>query len=177
MVVGGAWRVLGPLRVRPGMSKKVLTLLLLRRGADEVLLGRKKRGFGAGYLNGFGGKVEAGETVLEGALREMEEECGLRLDPADVSLRGVLDFEFDDNPTPWEVHVFGAARHEGDPVETEEMAPVWTRVDALPFDQMWADDVHWYPLFLAGKRFRGRFSFTQTTTLVGFDLAVVVALP
>lgn len=29
------------------------------------------RGFGAGYYNGFGGKVEAGETVQEAALREV----------------------------------------------------------------------------------------------------------
>jgi len=161
------------------MKKKVLTLLLLRRGPDEVLLGRKKRGFGAGYFNGFGGKVEAGETVLEGAIREMEEESGLRLDPADVSLRGILDFEFDDNPQPWCVYVFHADGDAlgGEPVETEEMAPVWTSVHALPFDQMWADDVHWYPLFLAGKLFTGRFAFTRTTTLVSFDLQAVTALP
>ena len=38
---------------------KLLTLVIVR-DADRVLLGRKKRGFGEGYLNGFGGKVEVG---------------------------------------------------------------------------------------------------------------------
>jgi 8-oxo-dGTP pyrophosphatase MutT (NUDIX family) len=37
---------------------------------DRVLLGEKKRGFGEGYYNGFGGKVEKAETILEAAKRE-----------------------------------------------------------------------------------------------------------
>ncbi len=36
-----------------------------------MLLGEKKRGFGEGYFNGFGGKVEAGETVQQAAIREV----------------------------------------------------------------------------------------------------------
>jgi 8-oxo-dGTP pyrophosphatase MutT (NUDIX family) len=35
----------------------------------------KKRGFGAGKFNGFGGKVEPQESILEGAIREFREEC------------------------------------------------------------------------------------------------------
>jgi hypothetical protein len=30
----------------------------------------------------------------------------------------------------------------------------------------YADDRFWYPLFLAGKSFRGVFAFTQTTTML-----------
>ena len=40
---------------------------------ERILLAMKKRGFGAGKFNGFGGKVEARETILEAALREFEE--------------------------------------------------------------------------------------------------------
>ena len=50
------------------MSLKVLTLVFLRK-EGEVLLGYKKRGFGSGKWNGFGGKVEPGESVAEGAAR------------------------------------------------------------------------------------------------------------
>ena len=56
-------------------QRKVLTLVLLRED-NRVLLGMKKRGFGAGKWNGFGGKLEAGETVVEAAAREVREECG-----------------------------------------------------------------------------------------------------
>jgi 8-oxo-dGTP diphosphatase / 2-hydroxy-dATP diphosphatase len=34
-----------------------------------VLLGLKKKGFGKGKWNGFGGKVEKNETILEAAIR------------------------------------------------------------------------------------------------------------
>ena len=50
------------------LGNKVLTLVFIRR-QGEILLGYKKRGFGAGKWNGFGGKVEAGETIEEAAER------------------------------------------------------------------------------------------------------------
>ena len=42
--------------------------------ADRVLLIRKKRGLGAGKINGPGGRLEPGETLLECAVREIQEE-------------------------------------------------------------------------------------------------------
>ena len=50
------------------VCNKILTLVLIRESA-RVLLGMKKRGFGQGRWNGFGGKVEKGETILQGAIR------------------------------------------------------------------------------------------------------------
>ena len=47
------------------VKKKVLTLVYIRDD-EKILLGLKKRGFGTGKWNGFGGKVQAGETILEG---------------------------------------------------------------------------------------------------------------
>ena len=52
------------------MLKKVLTLVLVRDVPQRrILLGMKKRGFGAGKWNGFGGKLEPGESVQEAAKR------------------------------------------------------------------------------------------------------------
>ena len=47
---------------------KLYTLALIRNGGD-ILLGMKKRGFGAGRWNGFGGKVDTDETILQAAKR------------------------------------------------------------------------------------------------------------
>lgn len=49
-------------------SSKLLTLVLVVQ-PGRVLLGMKKRGFGAGKWNGFGGKVQPGETIEDGARR------------------------------------------------------------------------------------------------------------
>ncbi|MEQ1840701.1 MAG: NUDIX domain-containing protein, partial [Verrucomicrobiales bacterium] len=51
----------------------VANLVFITRG-DEVLLIHKKTGLGAGKINGPGGKLEAGETALDAAIREVEEE-------------------------------------------------------------------------------------------------------
>lgn len=50
------------------MMRKLLTLAVIRNECN-VLLGYKKRGFGQGKWNGFGGKVEHGENIKEAALR------------------------------------------------------------------------------------------------------------
>jgi hypothetical protein len=52
------------------LGRKVLTLaLIVHDSRRRLLLGLKKRGFGQGKWNGFGGKVEPGETITQAALR------------------------------------------------------------------------------------------------------------
>lgn len=140
------------------MSKKILTLCLLRKD-DQILLGMKKRGFGAGKWNGLGGKVDVGETIEQAAKREIWEESGVVVD--NLEKRGVLDFEFQGNPEILEVYIFHAEDFSGVPGETDEMKPQWFDIDFIPYDKMWPDDRLWFPLFLEGKKFRGKFIFDQ----------------
>ena len=61
--------------------KKLLTLCeVIDFPNQRILLGLKKTGFGAGVYNGFGGKVEANETILDAARRECKEEATIDLD-------------------------------------------------------------------------------------------------
>lgn len=138
---------------------KILTLCLAVRN-QEVLLGMKKRGFGAGRWNGFGGKLEPGETIEAGARREMLEECGVVIGRMEEV--GVHEFEFAADPGEiLEVHVFRVDDFSGEPRETEEMRPQWFSFESIPYDDMWPDDRFWIPLFLAGKRFETRFLFGE----------------
>lgn len=123
---------------------------------DRVLLIRKKRGLGAGKINGPGGRIDPGETPVAAAIRETEEEVRVR--PLDPVLAGELHFQFVDG---YGLHcaVFRAAAHEGAPAATAEADPFWAPVANLPFDEMWADDRHWFPWLLAGRPFRGYFVF------------------
>ena len=142
-----------------------------------MLLGRKKRGFGVGKLNGFGGKVEPGETLLAAALREMAEESGVTVDAADAAATGHLTFTFADSPSILSVHIFTAGNHRGEPRETDEMAPAWFPADAMPVGEMWADDRFWLPLALSGQRFVGCFAFRGTEEILSHSLDVVESLP
>jgi 8-oxo-dGTP diphosphatase len=129
-------------------------VFVVREG--HVLLIRKKRGLGAGKINGPGGKLEPGESPLEGALREVREEVGVT--PEGVRLCGENSFQFVDGYSI-HVHVFSATGCEGEPVETDEAVPLWAPVERIPFEEMWEDDRLWIPLVLEGRRFSGRFVF------------------
>jgi 8-oxo-dGTP pyrophosphatase MutT (NUDIX family) len=145
------------------MPNKMLTLCLYRQDG-RILLGKKKRGFGAGKWNGFGGKVEEGETVEAAARREMQEECGLTV--REMRKCGELAFSFEGALTGLDVHVFDVTQVEGEAAPSTEMDPAWFPEDAVPFTDMWADDAHWFPLYLAGKSFRGKFVYSAKETLV-----------
>ena len=147
-------------RVKGRLSVRTLCFPL-RPG--QVLLGRKKRGFGAGRFLGFGGKVEAGETVAAAARRELEEEAGIAPQGMERVATLVFLFPYADEPAQWsqEVAVFTAAEWRGEVEASDEMEPEWFAVDAIPFAQMWPDAVHWLPLVLEGKRLVGRFIFNR----------------
>ena len=122
----------------------------------RMLLMRKKRGLGAGKINAPGGRLEPGESWLDCAVREVQEElCVTPLDPVRV---GENRFQFVDG---YSIHavVFRATRIEGTPAETSEGLPMWFELDRLPYDEMWEDDSLWVPHVIAGRRFQGRFVF------------------
>ena len=131
---------------------------LLRDG--EVLLGMKKRGFGAGKWNGFGGKLRPDEDMRDAMVREVKEETGLDVAPDDLRDAGAISFTFKDN-SAWDnsCQVFTVHQWSGEPAESEEMRPKWYPVNRLPFDDMWVDDPHWVPLVLTGKKINAKFLF------------------
>ena len=129
---------------------------------NQILLIHKKRGLGAGNINGPGGRLEPGETTREAAIREVEEE--LCITPEGVTHCGELSFQFLDGLS---IHctVFRAEGYRGTPSETEEAIPLWTSLDEIPYDRMWADDQYWIPLMLARQPFRGVFLFDESAML------------
>ncbi len=143
------------------------TILFVIRDS-RVLLIDKKRGLGAGKVNGPGGRLDPGETPLAGAVRETWEE--LQVTPLGVRPCGELRFQFVDGLS---IHgfVFTAEDCDGVPQETAEARPFWVAEHAIPFERMWADDRLWFPSMLAGRRFEGRFLF-DGDALLGWELEI-----
>jgi 8-oxo-dGTP diphosphatase len=129
----------------------------------QVLLGMKKRGFGSGKWNGFGGKLKEGEDPRDAMVREIKEEIGISVLPDRLREMGTLEFKFQNNPD-WDnfCTIFTLAEWSGEPSESEEVRPQWYPIDKLPFDAMWVDDPHWVPLVLAGKKIKARFLFDDS---------------
>jgi len=138
-------------------SMKILTLAFLLK-ENEICLAMKKRGFGEGNWNGYGGKVEEGETIEFAAVREIGEESGVNVNERDLGKIAIVDFFFEDGKH-LEVHIFFTRVWNGEPIETEEMRPAWYAFDEIPYDLMWADDIHWLPRTLKGEKLRGTVNF------------------
>lgn len=122
----------------------------------QMLLIEKKRGHGAGKINGPGGKIDEGESALAAAIRETQEE--LLITPLAPRKLGELHFAMSDYPSIL-CHVYLAEDYEGTPTETEEAIPVWYTLDSLPYQRMWEDDRYWLPLLVEKRSFLGRFVF------------------
>jgi len=152
---------------------KLLTLVLVVQ-PGRVLLGMKKRGFGVGKWNGFGGKVQPGESIEAAARRELLEESGLTVDVLEKV--GNIKFEFVGEEELLDVHVFRADSYNGEPVESDEMKPQWFECDKIPFNQMWVDDKLWFPFMLEKKKFSGYFKFQGHDLMLSHTLEEVEEL-
>ena len=135
-------------------TERATLLFVVRDG--QILLIEKHRGLGSGKVNGPGGRLEAGETPEAAAVREVEEEVGVR--PTGIRPAGELRFQFITGYSI-QVYVFRADGHAGDPVPTPEATPFWTDLASIPYGRMWEDDAVWLPLLLRHQPFVGRFVF------------------
>jgi 8-oxo-dGTP diphosphatase len=150
------------------MRETTLCVLVQGHPPQRVLLGLKRRGLGAGKYTGFGGKIESGETAAVAAIREVAEETGIQIQQDNLQAMGQLTFLFPFRPA-WSqvVHLFLAGRWQGEPVESEEMEPVWFSLDDIPFDEMWKDGAHWLPRILAGEQIQAQFVFREDNETIG----------
>lgn len=150
--------------------KQIFSVCVICR-EGRVLLGFKKKGLGAGRWNGFGGKLEAGETPEQAVKREITEEADIIV--SHVKYRGILKFDFLNKPDIIEVHVFSADNFDGEPKETEEMKPQWFGVDEIPFKLMWPSDSYWLPLLLSGKNFNAKFLDDGNDSLLSHRISII----
>lgn len=164
--------------------KRFTNAFILDEVNDKILLGYKKRGFAQGIYNGFGGKVDIGETPLQAAHRELEEEAGVQ---APLQWFGALLFYQTDHEYAHYIDLYRANSWSSEPIETEEMKPRWfalpdpstdmiqlaerlsreetsegeTHVEIVPLHKMWRDDLLWMPLMISNKPFVGRVDLVQ----------------
>lgn len=142
---------------------------------NKILLAMKKRGFGAQKWNGVGGKQQIGETIRQTALREMEEEIGVKAKR--LSQVALFNFYYPFSPQANQtVHVFMAKSWLGEPRETEEMQPRWFAIKDIPYHSMWPDDRIWLPQVLKGDVIKASFLFDKKNNITEHEIGTITKL-
>jgi len=132
-----------------------------------VLLGLKKSGFGAGKWVGLGGHVEEGEKPPAAAVREVREESGLLVPADSLQHAASIEFRFPARPS-WDqtADVFLTWVYQGEPAESDEIAPQWFSEQELPLEAMWDDAKYWLPLVLSGVHVDALITFADDCAAV-----------
>ncbi len=145
-----------------------MTYLLRSTAAgEEVLLGRKLTGIGAGRVVGPGGKLEPDETPAEAAVREVGEEVGITVTTAALQPVARLEYEFPHRPQWSQASTAFLARDwSGEPLPSRELAPEWFPVGELPLDRMWDDARLWLPRALSGSFVRAACVYAEDNSSV-----------
>ena len=82
---------------------KLNIVIVYDKNEENILMCFRTKDPYKGLYNLVGGKIEAGETDLEGAYRELEEETGIT--QADIILTRLMDFEYYMNEIELQVFV------------------------------------------------------------------------
>jgi 8-oxo-dGTP pyrophosphatase MutT (NUDIX family) len=114
-------------------AKFPVTVHLFFFRADQILLLRRfNTGFRDGEYSVPAGHLDGGETVQAAAIREAQEETGVRIETGDIVFSSVMHRNEGDERVDFFVNV---TKWQGEPVNTEpgkcdEL--LWASVDALP---------------------------------------------
>ena len=139
-------------------KERAVVVYITDRKQNKILLMNKKTGLGKGKVNAPGGRLEAGETYRDAAIRECLEEVYVR--PVNPEKRVELHFQFTSG-----FSIYGEAfftdTWEGEAAESVEADPFWCSLEEIPWDKMWEDDIHWIPQALEGKKMKAYFVFDE----------------
>ena len=133
----------------------------------EILLGEKLTGLGRGRLVGPGGKVEAGESIVDAAIRELHEEVGLIAKSPHLIPIATISYPFPTRPhLSQRSHAFLLEQFDGEVRASEELRPQWFPVVQIPFERMWSDASLWLPHALEQR-------FQRATITIGDEDDVI----
>jgi 8-oxo-dGTP diphosphatase len=151
-----------------GKQKIIPAVLLYAFYEDRVLMihrNQKEKDFHEGKWNGLGGKLELGETSLNCAVREFEEESACKTQPEQWTWAGQLSFpNFKPHKNEdWAVTVFRTeltqAQAQSIITQNSEGTLHWVPVNELLALNLWEGDRKFLPLVLKKIPFEGTFFY------------------
>ena len=132
------------------IDKKTNSTLMLHRV-------KKENDYHEGKWNGLGGKFENGESPEECAIREIGEECGLKV--KSVTMKGFITFPMFDGKEDWYVFLFTADEFTGELIDSPEGNLSWIKNDKLMELNLWDGDKLFLPWLFKDKFFSAKFNY------------------
>lgn len=94
---------------------------------ERIVITKYLKGIKTGYYDIPGGKIEDGESAKDAAIREMEEETGIKV--SDLAKRGTFEVEYPDRRFIFDIFV--AKKYQGNTQSFEENTSEWIKIDDL----------------------------------------------
>ncbi|MCJ7553183.1 MAG: 8-oxo-dGTP diphosphatase [Ignavibacteriaceae bacterium] len=118
---------------------------------------KKQNDYHEGKWNGLGGKFDPGESPEECAIREIEEECGLKV--KSLTMKGFITFPLFDGKEDWYVFLFTANEFEGTLIDSPEGHLEWIPNEKLTEINLWEGDKIFIPWLFEDRFFSAKFNY------------------
>jgi len=140
---------------------KLATLCYVQKPGQTLMLHRvkKKNDMHQGKWNGLGGKLEAGESPEECAVREVWEESGLTC--RTPRLRGFITFPAFDEIDDWYTFLYTLDDFEGALIDSPEGNLAWIENERLLELNLWPGDRIFLPWVFQDRLFSAKFVYDK----------------
>lgn len=143
------------------MKLATLCYVIDKKNQKTLMIFRNKKpnDYHEGKWNGLGGKFEQGESPEECAVREIEEESGLKV--KSIQMKGFITFPMFDGKDDWYVFLFTSEDFEGELIDSPEGHLEWIPTDNLTRINLWDGDKIFIPWLYEEKYFSAKFNYVD----------------
>lgn len=148
----------------------VASLVYIRQAGKTLMLHRNKKDgdYHQDKYNGIGGKLEAGESPEECAIREVKEETGLTAKR--LVYRGHIAFPVFDGTSDWLCFIYECPEFTGQIKACDEGTLHWIDDQKLFDLNLWQGDPYFLDIiYHSNKRFTGKFIY-QDKRLIDYHI-------
>jgi ADP-ribose pyrophosphatase YjhB (NUDIX family) len=138
------------------MRQNIAAVLIFRQGDKVAFIKRQNTGWMDGKYALPGGKIDAGESYTQGAIREAAEEVGVIVEPDDMEARLVAHLRGENDDNIWtnvvfEAHIWAGEVHNAEPHAASEL--VWLNPQDLPPDETVPQTFFYFEQLAAGHHY------------------------
>ena len=72
--------------------------------------------------------------------------------------------------------VYICNNYNGEITESDEVKPIWFKLENIPYEKMFPDDIYWLPIVLQDKKLIAKFSMNEDFSIISKEIKIVKSL-